>query len=272
MATNPNLAGSGIEVVGYCSFLSASCLPAAARPKLGDEYLVVLLHNSRGTYADHHARGFLPPGPCPLVLSFLPSSSFSPSVLLSLASPSARAHATHADRKICHGVSKYYSLLSWSETTNRGQRVTIVVKPKAHAPPPPPPIPSLDSIHDSPPIGLSGSTRVRVWLVVVAVVVPQTNTPRTTTHHHAPPRTTTHHHAPPRTTTHHHAPPRTTTRASKAVRAVCPGLRCPTTSPALVGAPTTADPGKRRSGNNNNNHHHHHFAPPTPPPRRRQRA
>lgn len=81
MATNPNLAGSGVEVFGYCSFLSASCLPAAARPKLGDEYLVVLLHNSR-------------------------------------------------DRKICHGVSKYYSLLSWSETTNRGQRVTIVVKPK----------------------------------------------------------------------------------------------------------------------------------------------
>jgi len=81
VATNPNLAGSDTEVVGCCSFLSASCLSAAARPKLGDEYLVVLMHNSR-------------------------------------------------DRKICHGVSKYYSLLSWSETTNRGQRVTIVVKPK----------------------------------------------------------------------------------------------------------------------------------------------
>lgn len=67
MATNPNLAGSGVEVFGYCSFLSASCLPAAARPKLGDEYLVVLLHNSRGTsYAGHHAPGFLSPGPCPL--------------------------------------------------------------------------------------------------------------------------------------------------------------------------------------------------------------
>jgi hypothetical protein len=35
-----------------------------------------------------------------------------------------------ADRRICHGVSKYYSLLSWSETTSRGQRVTIVMKPK----------------------------------------------------------------------------------------------------------------------------------------------
>jgi hypothetical protein len=63
------------------NLLSASCLPAPARPRLGDEHLIILMHNSR-------------------------------------------------DRRICHGVCKYYSLLSWSETTSRGQRVTVVVKPK----------------------------------------------------------------------------------------------------------------------------------------------
>jgi hypothetical protein len=70
-----------VEAGGLCSFLSASCLPATVQPKLGNDYLVVLLQNSR-------------------------------------------------DRRICHGVSKYYSLLSWSETTSRGQRVTVVMKPK----------------------------------------------------------------------------------------------------------------------------------------------
>jgi hypothetical protein len=37
------------------------------------------------------------------------------------------------DRKICHGVCQYYSLLSWSETNAQGHRVTVVTLPKGRS-------------------------------------------------------------------------------------------------------------------------------------------